>query len=54
MASSCENCKWRASAEANPKKFMSRLWRWHTKICPGWKKYQRELKEQQKEQPQSE
>jgi len=25
---------------------MSRLWRWHTKWCPGWKAYQRELGEQ--------
>ncbi|MDD2620640.1 MAG: hypothetical protein PHC92_08245 [Syntrophomonadaceae bacterium] len=42
MASNCENCKWRASAEKNPKAFMSRLWHWHSKWCPGWKAYKKE------------
>ena len=27
---SCETCEMRKKAEANPKSFMSRLWRWHT------------------------
>lgn len=40
----CEECSWRKSAEANPKKISSRLWYWHTKICPGWKAYQKHLK----------
>ena len=39
----CEDCAWRRSAEANPGKFTSWLWRVHTKICPGWKAYQRDL-----------
>jgi hypothetical protein len=33
----------RKRAEANPKAWLSRLWRWHTSWCPGWKAYQKEL-----------
>ncbi|MGE5370468.1 MAG: hypothetical protein ACM3QZ_00630 [Solirubrobacterales bacterium] len=43
MESKCAQCPMRAKAEANPKALMSRLWRWHTTWCPGWKAYQREL-----------
>jgi hypothetical protein len=43
MESKCATCALRAKAEANPKSFMSRLWKWHTTWCPGWKAYQREL-----------
>ncbi len=39
----CADCPMRKNAEANPKKFMSRVWRWHTTWCPGWKAYQKEL-----------
>jgi hypothetical protein len=42
----CEDCPMRQKAEANPKSFMARLWRWHTKWCPGWKAYQAHLAEQ--------
>ena len=42
----CETCKLRLKAEAKPKTFMARLWKWHTTWCPGWKKYQRSLAEQ--------
>lgn len=41
----CEDCAMRKRAEANPKSFWARLWRWHTGWCPGWKAYQRELRE---------
>jgi len=34
----------RANAEANPKALLSRIWRWHTGWCPGWKAYQEHLK----------
>lgn len=44
----CENCPMRKKAEANPKSFMSRLWKWHTTWCPGWKAYQAHLAEQAK------
>jgi hypothetical protein len=43
---SCETCQMRKKAEANPKALMSRLWRWHTGWCPGWKAYQAHLAEQ--------
>jgi hypothetical protein len=39
----CETCPMRQKAEANPKSFMSRLWKWHTGWCPGWKEYQAHL-----------
>ena len=43
MASKCVDCAWRKRSEANPKSFMARIWRWHTKVCPSWKAYQKEL-----------
>ena len=43
MASKCADCAWRKRSEENPKSFMARIWRWHTKVCPAWKAYQREL-----------
>ena len=46
MESKCEDCAWRKRSEENPKALMSRIWRWHTKICPSWKKYQKELSQQ--------
>ena len=39
----CADCSMRKKAEANPGKLSSRLWRWHTSWCPGWKSYQRSL-----------
>lgn len=41
----CETCAWRKKSEANPDKFLSKLWFWHTKFCPGWKAYQKSLQE---------
>jgi len=41
--SKCEKCGMRLRAEKNPKSIMARIWRWHTKWCPGWKAYQRDL-----------
>lgn len=46
----CATCGLRAKAEENPKSFMARLWRFHTKFCPGWKKYQQALAEEAKQQ----
>ena len=42
----CETCPMRKKAEDNPKSLMSRIWRWHTGWCPGWKAYQSHLAEQ--------
>lgn len=39
----CETCALRKKAEDNPKSFMARLWKWHTRWCPGWKAYQAHL-----------
>jgi len=33
----------RLRAEKNPKSIIARFWRFHTKWCPGWRAYQREL-----------
>lgn len=42
---SCATCPLRQKAEAKPKSFISKLWNWHTKWCPGWKGYQAALAE---------
>jgi hypothetical protein len=47
-SASCETCPMRLKAEANPKSFMGRLWKWHTGWCPGWKAYQASLAQQAK------
>jgi hypothetical protein len=44
----CETCSIRKKAEAEPKSFLARIWRWHTGWCPGWKAYQAHLAEQAK------
>jgi len=46
MKSRCATCPMRAKAEKNPKALMSRIWKWHTTWCPGWKAYQKELAQQ--------
>ncbi len=43
MASKCATCKMRLRAEQKPKSLISKIWKWHTKWCPGWKAYQKEL-----------
>ena len=43
IESGCETCALRAKAEENPKSLIARFWRWHTKWCPGWKAYVKEL-----------
>jgi len=44
----CTNCPWRARYDKKPKSFLGRLWRWHAKICPGWKKYMRSLPDEER------
>jgi hypothetical protein len=39
----CDNCVFRGYAERKPDSLIARLWRWHTKWCPGWKAYQASL-----------
>jgi hypothetical protein len=42
---SCATCGFRKKAEDNPNSILSRLWKWHTGWCPGWKAYQIALAE---------
>jgi hypothetical protein len=35
----CDNCGFRAKYDKKPLPFLGRLWRWHAKWCPGWKRY---------------
>jgi len=48
--SSCDNCKFRAKHDENPKSFLGRVWRWHISFCPGWKKYFKSLSEEKKKE----
>ena len=41
----CENCGFKRYAEERPNSWRARLWRRHTRWCPGWKAYQRWLAE---------
>jgi len=50
VSSNCANCKMRLEAEKNPNSFKAKLWRWHTKWCPGWRAYQKELAAQNQQQ----
>jgi hypothetical protein len=49
MASRCEDCKMRRRAQEKPNSLTSKIWRWHTGWCPGWKAYQRELAQKELE-----
>ena len=51
IESKCHTCGLRARAEQKPKALISRLWRWHTNWCPGWKAYVKELKSKGLEVP---
>jgi hypothetical protein len=52
IESNCHNCGLRARAEAKPGSLISRIWRWHTGWCPGWKAYVQELESKGLETPQ--
>jgi len=45
----CESCALRKRAEARPESFLARLWRWHTRWCPGWRRYRRRLPEAERQ-----
>ena len=42
----CATCETRVRAEENPQSFSARLWKFHTRFCPGWKEYQAHLASQ--------
>ncbi len=46
----CENCKFRAKYDNNPKSLLGRFWRWHIGFCPGWKSYYADLPEEKKQE----
>gem|GEM_PF-358835 len=45
MVSTCEKCPLKRYAEKKPNAIISRIWKWHTGWCPGWKAYQKSLQE---------
>ena len=46
----CENCKFRAKYDQNPKSLLGRFWRWHINFCPGWKAYFTSQPDEKKEE----
>lgn len=48
MKSRCANCKVCRYGQEKPDTLIGKLWRWHSRWCPFWKAYQRELAEQGK------
>jgi hypothetical protein len=51
IESKCQVCGLRARAEEKPGSLLARFWRWHTKWCPGWKAYVKELESKGLEVP---
>ncbi|PIP47150.1 MAG: hypothetical protein COZ70_11920 [Deltaproteobacteria bacterium CG_4_8_14_3_um_filter_51_11] len=41
----CTGCPLRKRHDKNPGSVLGRLWRWHTRWCPGWKGYLKSLPE---------
>ena len=39
----CASCALRRRADTKPDSLLARLWRWHTRWCPGWRRYVRSL-----------
>ena len=48
MASACAHCRWRAKYDQNPKSFLGRLWKFHTRFCPGWRAYLASLSDEER------
>lgn len=46
--SNCENCKFRARYDNNPKSILGRIWKWHIGWCPGWASYIKSLADDKK------
>jgi hypothetical protein len=45
----CKECKMRGKYDLNPRSFLGRLWKWHTRWCPGWKQYLEDLPDEERE-----
>lgn len=48
--SNCDECKFRARYDKNPRSILGRLWKWHIGWCPGWRSYLKSLPPDKKEQ----
>jgi len=46
--SNCENCKFRAKYDNNPRSILGRIWKWHIGWCPGWKGYLKSVDEEKR------
>ena len=46
--SDCEKCKFRKKHDKNPRSIMGRIWKWHTRWCPGWKSYVNSLPDERR------
>ena len=44
----CENCGIRACYDKNPKSLIGRLWRFHARFCPGWRRFLARLPEEER------
>lgn len=44
----CTSCPWRAKYDENPRSLLGRLWKFHTRFCPGWKGYLKSLSEEER------
>ncbi len=44
----CANCKIRAHYDRNPKSLIGRFWRFHINFCPGFKKYLKNLSDEER------
>ena len=47
MESRCANCSICQHFLKKPDTLLGRLWKWHTTWCPFWKRYEKELAEQE-------
>ncbi len=47
MRSRCASCKICNYAQNKPDSIIGKGWRWHSKWCPSWKAYQKELAEKE-------
>jgi hypothetical protein len=44
----CETCSFRARYDRNPRSILGRIWKWHTRWCPGWKGYIKSLTDEER------
>ena len=45
---SCTTCAFRRAYDRRPKSLLGRLWRWHTRWCPGWRAYLKSLPDEER------